>query len=209
MIHEPIFQQSLHLLFCVLILCCIYFTAMHNNSNPSREQAIAKVQSVFRHYIDQNRDVVDINNRIAQYMGYQIDDSLQFFNGIHYYKLTGDWKYSELNIESVRSFTEGPVWSYSPRSHERRYDNSWDELMPVVQKIRSLLPNGYFKIEFSGASDNLTLCEIHVTIRSKDFGWSRTIDTIKEEDPNPFLAVLRAIIRFINHPTDYPVLYQQ
>ncbi len=80
-------------------------------------------------------DIINGNALIAKFEGYSIDDSGDFFNGIHYYKLDGDKKYSELTIETVRSFTNGFVWNYHSLT-ERRYDTSWDLLMPVIKKIQ-------------------------------------------------------------------------
>ena len=78
------------------------------------------------------------NELIAKFMGYQIDDTKQFFPYTHFYKMTTDkYTYDQLDINSVRSYTEGFVFGYE-YSIEKRYDNSWDWIMPVVEKIESL-----------------------------------------------------------------------
>lgn len=82
--------------------------------------------------------VIEGNSLISKLMGYKIDDSLKFFSGIHYYYMTVDnMPYEECTIENVRSCTEGFVWNYSSLT-ERRYDNSWEFLMEVIEKIEKL-----------------------------------------------------------------------
>lgn len=82
-----------------------------------------------------DRDVIESNSLIARFMGYEIDDKNEFFHGIHYYYMTEkNMSYSECTIENVRSCTEGFVWNYSDFT-ERRYDNSWDYLIPVCKKM--------------------------------------------------------------------------
>ncbi len=81
-----------------------------------------------------NSGVIEGNQMIAWFMGYKIDDSVKFFNGIHYYVMTEDMPYEECTIENVRSCTEGFVWNYSSLT-ERRYDNSWEFLMEAIEKI--------------------------------------------------------------------------
>jgi hypothetical protein len=100
-----------------------------------------------------NEQIISGNALIARFMGYEIDDSGKFFFGIHYYQLTENVLYKDLTIENVRSCTEGFVWHYKSFS-EKRYDNSWDWLMPVLEKIGGLYYKGFpivFSIAKTGA----------------------------------------------------------
>ena len=88
-----------------------------------------------------DRKIIESNGLIAQFMGYDIDDKNEFFHGIHYYKMDSDSDktYDQLTIDNVRSFTtDGFVWNYTDFT-ERRYDNSWDYIMPVFHKINDIL----------------------------------------------------------------------
>lgn len=80
--------------------------------------------------------VIESNSLIAQFMGYSIDDKNEFFYGLHYYKIDADSDktYDQLTIDNVRNHTEGFVWNYTDFT-ERRYDNHWDFLMQVIEKI--------------------------------------------------------------------------
>lgn len=85
-----------------------------------------------------DKKLIETNALIARFMGYEVDDTNQFFTGVHYYYMTEEgMSYSECTIDNVRSVTEGFVYNYTTPA-ERRYDNSWDMLKPVIEKIGNI-----------------------------------------------------------------------
>lgn len=95
----------------------------------------------FKMVREEYKPFIETNAIIARFMGYEIDDTNQFFSGIHYYNMDSDTekKYNELTIDDVRSYTEGFVWHYTYiGNRERRYDNDYGQLMEVVEKIEKM-----------------------------------------------------------------------
>lgn len=107
---------------------------------------------------NENKKYFDSNGLIARFMGYNVDDSIEFFYGIHYYLMNKDCgkTYKELTIDDVRSYTEGFVWNYH-FENERRYDNSWDVLMPVIDKIESITKSKRFPEAFKKVNNLYTV----------------------------------------------------
>lgn len=125
-------------------------------NDNSRDRKIIKSENAMSKYKEhwykmvsqkiKDNGIIESNSLIAQFMGYSIDDKNEFFYGLHYYKMdadSSDKTYDQLTIENVRSHTtDGFVWNYTDFT-ERRYDNHWDVLMEVIEKIES------FGMEFS------------------------------------------------------------
>lgn len=115
-------------------------------NDNSRERKLKKSEKAMENWKEhwykmvspkiKDEKIIESNSLIAQFMGYSIDDKNEFFSGIHYYTMDTDSgkTYDQLTIENVRSHTEGFVWNYTDLT-ERRYDNSWDFLMQVIEKI--------------------------------------------------------------------------
>jgi hypothetical protein len=80
------------------------------------------------------KEIIEGNQIIAEFEGYSVDETHQWFNGLHYYKLTSETAYNELTIDNVRSLTDGWVWNYLSLI-EKRYDNDWNKLIQLLYLV--------------------------------------------------------------------------
>jgi hypothetical protein len=176
-------------------------------NDSSRDRKIKKSETSMSAYKEhwykmvsqkiKDNGIIESNSLMAVFMGYDIDDKNEFFYGLHYYKIDADSldkTYDQLTIENVRSYTtDGFVWNYTDFT-ERRYDNHWDMLMPVIEKINKT----FFDYYGSGTKLRCTFCI--------NDDWAQILNNNKEaviynriKDGERLInAAYKTVVQFIN-----------
>ncbi|MFD2874061.1 hypothetical protein ACFS5N_16380 [Mucilaginibacter ximonensis] len=104
---------------------------------------------------------------IAKFLGYKVEDTPGGDVGMYYQNAQGDWIYS-------RSI------------YDTYYHSHWDWLMPVVEKIESIKPDGLNVVY--GVQIDSNYCLIH-----KD----GEVPITEHQSDTKFDATIRAVIDFI------------